>query len=41
MIQDMFGNVRYKVGLHIHTTNSDGKVSPADSARIYKEAGFG
>lgn len=40
MIQDMFGTMRYKVGLHIHTTNSDGKVSPEESARIYKEAGF-
>ncbi len=40
MIQDVFGNVRYKVGLHVHTTNSDGKVSPEESARIYKEAGF-
>lgn len=40
MILDMFGQKRYKVGLHIHTTNSDGKVSPEEAARIYKEAGF-
>ena len=40
MIKDKFGNVRYKVGLHIHTTISDGRVSPEESARIYKEAGF-
>ena len=40
MIKDMFGNVRYKIGLHIHTTISDGRVSPEESARIYKEAGF-
>ena len=40
MHQDMFGVKRYKVGLHIHTTNSDGKVSPEESAKIYKEAGF-
>ncbi len=40
MIIDKFGNKRFKVGLHIHTTLSDGSVSPEDSARIYKEAGF-
>ena len=40
MYKDMYGNIRYKVGLHIHTTESDGKVSPEESARIYKEAGF-
>lgn len=40
MFTDMFGERRYKVGLHIHTTVSDGHVSPEESARIYKEAGF-
>lgn len=40
MFTDMFGNTRYKIGLHIHTTLSDGKVSPEEAARIYKEAGF-
>ena len=40
MIKDMFGNTRYKIGLHIHTNISDGCVSPEESARIYKEAGF-
>ena len=40
MFTDMFGDKRYKIGLHIHTTLSDGKVSPQESARIYKEAGF-
>ncbi len=40
MIIDMHGNKRYKVGLHIHTTLSDGRVSPEEAARIYKEAGF-
>lgn len=40
MIIDKFGDKRFKVGLHIHTTLSDGRVSPDDSARIYKEAGF-
>lgn len=40
MYRDMFGNLRCKVGLHMHTTISDGKVSPEDAARIYKEAGY-
>lgn len=40
MIKDMFGNERYKVGLHIHTTCSDGHVSPEDAAKIYRSAGF-
>lgn len=40
MYKDMFGQTRYKLGLHIHTTCSDGRVSPEESARIYKEAGF-
>lgn len=40
MIIDKFGNKRFKVGLHIHTTLSDGRVTPEESARIYKEAGF-
>ncbi|MBP3704084.1 MAG: CehA/McbA family metallohydrolase [Clostridia bacterium] len=40
MFTDMYGNARYKIGLHIHTTLSDGKVSPEEAARIYKEAGF-
>ena len=40
MYKDMYGNNRLKVGLHIHTTNSDGNATPEDAARIYKEAGF-
>ena len=40
MFQDMFGNPRLKVGLHIHTTISDGRQSPEEAARIYKAAGF-
>lgn len=40
MIRDMFGNLRYKVGLHVHTTNSDGKATPEEAARLYKEAGY-
>lgn len=40
MYKDMYGNNRLKVGLHIHTTVSDGKATPEEAARIYKEAGF-
>ncbi len=37
---DMFGNVCYKVGLHTHTTLSDGHETPEGAARIYKAAGY-
>lgn len=30
----------YKGNLHCHTTNSDGKASPSDVCRIYKENGY-
>ena len=40
MIKDMYGNVRFKIGLHIHTTLSDGRKTPEESAKIYKDAGF-
>lgn len=40
MYKDIFGNTCYKIGLHIHTTLSDGHVTPEEAAKIYKEAGF-
>lgn len=40
MYIDKSGNKWYKVGLHIHTTISDGVASPEEAARIYREAGF-
>ena len=40
MIIDKNGDKWYKVGLHIHTTITDGRVSPEEAARIYKDAGF-
>ncbi len=40
MITDIFGNKRYKLGLHIHTSISDGRVSPEESALIYKNARY-
>lgn len=40
MYTDANGNNWYKVGLHIHTTISDGFKTPEEAAQIYKEAGF-
>jgi len=40
MQKDIFGNDRYKVGLHIHTNVSDGKYPPEKAAEIYRAAGF-
>lgn len=40
MYLDMFGNKRCKVGLHTHTTISDGKKTPEECAAIYKAAGY-
>lgn len=40
MFTDMFGNNRLKLGLHVHTSVSDGKLSPEEAAKIYKDAGY-
>ncbi len=40
MFIDKKGRRCYKVGLHIHTNISDGRVTPAESARRYREAGY-
>lgn len=40
MYLDKKGKKWYKVGLHLHTTISDGVVEPAEMARIYKNAGY-
>lgn len=40
MYLDMFGNTRCKVGLHTHTTLSDGRETPENAAKIYKAAGY-
>lgn len=40
MFKDIFGKTRQKLGLHIHTTLSDGKYAPDVTAKIYKEAGY-
>lgn len=40
MYLDMFGDKRWKVGLHTHTTRSDGSATPEEAAAIYKSAGY-
>lgn len=40
MHTDLFGKTRYKVNLHMHTTLSDGKLSPVDAVRRYRDAGY-
>jgi len=40
MYTDLFGKTRAKVGLHIHTTRSDGRKTPEEVAAIYQNAGF-
>ena len=40
MLKDKFGENWYKVGLHIHTTLSDGLLTPEEVAIRYKNAGF-
>ncbi|MBO5416434.1 MAG: PHP domain-containing protein [Clostridia bacterium] len=40
MYKDMFGKTRQKVGLHCHSTMSDGKKTPEEVAEIYKSAGY-
>ena len=39
MYIDMDGVKRLKMNPHAHTTDSDGRVSPEEAARIYREAG--
>ena len=40
MYIDIKGNKRQKVGLHMHTSVSDGKLSPEETARAYKSQGY-
>lgn len=40
MYVDMLGNTRIKLGLHTHTTLSDGRATPEEAARIYAEEGY-
>ena len=40
MYIDKFGKTRQKVGLHLHTTLSDGLKTPEEVVQIYKNAGY-
>jgi len=40
MYKDIFGKTRLKLGLHLHTTISDGRKSPEMAATLYRSAGF-
>jgi histidinol phosphatase-like PHP family hydrolase len=40
MYIDLFGKKRAKLGLHHHTTCSDGKLTPAEVTALYKAAGY-
>jgi hypothetical protein len=40
MYIDIKGNKRQKVGLHMHTSVSDGKLTPEETARAYKSLGY-
>lgn len=40
MYTDMFGARRMRLGLHQHTTLSDGKCTPEEAARRYRSAGY-
>jgi DNA polymerase III alpha subunit len=40
MIVNQFGEKYYKLGLHLHTTLSDGRKTPNEVAREYKDDGY-
>lgn len=40
MYTDMLGKKRMKTALHVHTNRSDGKLSPQEAIRYFKERGF-
>ena len=40
MYTDLFGKKRVKLALHQHTTRSDGRATPEEVARLYREAGY-
>ena len=40
MYTDMFGKKRFKLGLHQHSTRSDGGFEPAQVAALYREQGY-
>mgnify|MGYP000789433803 FL=1 len=40
MITDQFGKKWYKGNLHTHSTNSDGRLSPEEVIKLYREEGY-
>ena len=40
MYTDIYGKTRVKIGLHQHTTRSDGKLTPEEVAALYRDAGY-
>ncbi len=40
MQTDLFGNTRYRVNLHTHTTLSDGAATPDEAIACYRAAGY-
>ena len=40
MITDQFGKKWYKGNLHTHSTNSDGRLSPEEVIRLYREEDY-
>lgn len=40
MFVDMLGKTRVKLGLHTHTTLSDGRATPEEAAKIYLDEGY-
>ena len=40
MYTDLYGKKRIKLGLHHHTDQTDGKLSPKEVAALYKKAGY-
>ena len=40
MFVDMLGKTRVKLGLHTHTTVSDGRATPEEAAKIYLDEGY-
>ena len=40
MQKDLFGNTRYRVNLHTHTTLSDGAATPEEAIFCYRKNGY-
>ncbi len=40
MYTDLFGKIRYRLNLHMHTTLSDGDRDPVDAAQGYRNQGY-